>query len=332
MTLSFCPWLPPPCPGAHPTLPGSALPQRVFGTYFRVGFYGARFGDLDEQEFEFYTERFGEDVVEIIKDSNPVDKTKLDPQKAYIQITYVEPHFDTYELKDRVTYFDRNYGLRTFLFCTPFTPDGRAHGELPEQHKRKTLLSTAHAFPYIKTRIRVCHREETVLTPVEVAIEDMQKKTRELAFATEQDPPDAKMLQMVLQGSVGPTGPLEVAQVFLAEIPEDPKLFRHHNKLRLCFKDFCKNATIPACGRLCSLCLHSACPSCWRQTQPASEQVSGRLTSEPTGPEATPRGTRTLASATCAFLTVSPTAHLAVRRPHHAWGWALCSSVLVCVH
>uniref|UniRef100_A0A8I3W0S4 Dedicator of cytokinesis 6 n=1 Tax=Callithrix jacchus TaxID=9483 RepID=A0A8I3W0S4_CALJA len=236
-------------------------PQRVFGTYFRVGFYGARFGDLDEQEFvykepsitklaeishrleEFYTERFGDDVVEIIKDSNPVDKSKLDSQKAYIQITYVEPYFDTYELKDRVTYFDRNYGLRTFLFCTPFTPDGRAHGELPEQHKRKTLLSTDHAFPYIKTRIRVCHREETVLTPVEVAIEDMQKKTRELAFATEQDPPDAKMLQMVLQGSVGPTvnqGPLEVAQVFLTEIPEDPKLFRHHNKLRLCFKDFCK--------------------------------------------------------------------------------------------
>uniref|UniRef100_A0A5F7ZP11 Dedicator of cytokinesis 6 n=1 Tax=Macaca mulatta TaxID=9544 RepID=A0A5F7ZP11_MACMU len=235
--------------------------ERVFGTYFRVGFYGARFGDLDEQEFvykepsitklaeishrleEFYTERFGDDVVEMIKDSNPVDKSKLDAQKAYIQITYVEPYFDTYELKDRVTYFDRNYGLRTFLFCTPFTPDGRAHGELPEQHKRKTLLSTDHAFPYIKTRIRVCHREETVLTPVEVAIEDMQKKTRELAFATEQDPPDAKMLQMVLQGSVGPTvnqGPLEVAQVFLAEIPEDPKLFRHHNKLRLCFKDFCK--------------------------------------------------------------------------------------------
>lgn len=51
-----------------------------------------------------------------------------------------------------------------------------------------------------------------MLTPVEVAIEDMQKKTRELAFATEQDPPDAKMLQMVLQGSVGPT----VNQAWLA--------------------------------------------------------------------------------------------------------------------
>lgn len=36
------------------------------------------------------------------------------------------------------------------------------------------------------------------------------------------------------------TGPFEVAQVFLSEIPSDPKLFRHHNKLRLCFKDFTK--------------------------------------------------------------------------------------------
>lgn len=25
----------------------------MFGTYFRVGFYGARFGDLDEQEFVY---------------------------------------------------------------------------------------------------------------------------------------------------------------------------------------------------------------------------------------------------------------------------------------
>ncbi|XP_066449720.1 dedicator of cytokinesis protein 6 isoform X4 [Eleutherodactylus coqui] len=235
--------------------------ERMFGTYFRVGFYGSKFGDLDEQEFvykepsitklaeishrleEFYTEQFGEGTVQVVKDSNPVDKTKLDPNKAYIQITYVEPYFDTYELKDRVTYFDKNYNLRTFLFCTPFTLDGRAHGDLHEQYKRKTVLTTSHAFPYIKTRVNVLHREEVVLIPVEVAIEDMQKKTQELAFATHQDPADAKMLQMVLQGCVGTTvnqGPLEVAQVFLSEIPEDPRLYRLHNKLRLCFRDFTK--------------------------------------------------------------------------------------------
>ncbi|XP_034293671.1 dedicator of cytokinesis protein 6 isoform X1 [Pantherophis guttatus] len=235
--------------------------ERMFGTYFRVGFYSSKFGDLDEQEFvykepsitklaeishrleEFYAERFGHEMVEIIKGSNPVDKTKLDPNKAYIQLTYVEPFFDTYELKDRVTYFDKNYNLRTFMFCTPFTLDGRAHGDLHEQFKRKTLITTSHAFPYIKTRINVIHKEEIILIPIEVAIEDMQKKTQELAFATHQDPADAKMLQMVLQGCVGTIvnqGPLEVAQVFLAEIPDDPKLYRHHNKLRLCFKDFTK--------------------------------------------------------------------------------------------
>lgn len=27
--------------------------KRMFGTYFRVGFYGSKFGDLDEQEFVY---------------------------------------------------------------------------------------------------------------------------------------------------------------------------------------------------------------------------------------------------------------------------------------
>jgi len=43
------------------------------------------------------------------------------------------------------------------------------------------------------------------LTPIEVAIEDIQKKTRELAVALSQDPPHPKMLQMVLQGCIGTT-------------------------------------------------------------------------------------------------------------------------------
>ncbi|XP_063106362.1 dedicator of cytokinesis protein 8 isoform X2 [Cavia porcellus] len=233
--------------------------KRMFGTYFRVGFYGSKFGDLDEQEFVykepaitklpeishrlegFYGQCFGAEFVEVIKHSAPVDKTKLDPNKAYIQITFVEPYFDEYEMKDRVTYFEKNFNLRRFMYTTPFTLEGRPRGELQEQYRRNTVLTTMHAFPYIKTRISVIQKEEFVLTPIEVAIEDMKKKTLQLAVAINQEPPDAKMLQMVLQGSVGATvnqGPLEVAQVFLAEIPADPKLYRHHNKLRLCFKEF----------------------------------------------------------------------------------------------
>uniref|UniRef100_A0A8C4GQK6 Dedicator of cytokinesis 8 n=1 Tax=Dicentrarchus labrax TaxID=13489 RepID=A0A8C4GQK6_DICLA len=233
--------------------------KRMFGTYFRVGFYGAKFGDLDEWEFiykepgithlpeishrleNFYSQCFGDETLVMIKDSTPVNRKQLDPNKAYIQITYVEPFFDDYEMKDRLTNFEKNFNLRRFMYTTPFTKSGRPRGELNEQYKRKTILTTMHAFPYIKTRINVIQKEEFDLTPIEVAIEDMQKKTRELAVATHREQPDAKMLQMLLQGSVGATvnqGPLEVAQVFLNEIPADPKLFRHHNKLRLCFKEF----------------------------------------------------------------------------------------------
>lgn len=65
---------------------------------------------------------------------------------------------------------------------------------------------------------------QIISTPIEVAIEDMQKKTQELAFATHQDPADAKMLQMVLQGSVGTT----VNQVQLKEILD----FHWHSGMR----------------------------------------------------------------------------------------------------
>lgn len=45
------------------------------------------------------------------------------------------------------------------MYATPFTKEGKAHGELNEQYKRKTVLTTSHAFPYIKTRLLVIHKE-----------------------------------------------------------------------------------------------------------------------------------------------------------------------------
>ncbi|XP_015776632.1 PREDICTED: dedicator of cytokinesis protein 7-like [Acropora digitifera] len=241
--------------------------KRMLGTYFRVGFYGSKFGDLDGEEYiykepaitklpevshrlqAFYGAKFGEDVVEVIKDSNAVEQDKLEPEKAYIQLTYVDPYFDEYELKDRITYFDKNFNLRRFKYDTPFTPSGKAHGELVTQYKRKTILTTANSFPYVKTRINVVHREQIVLSPIEVAIEDMEVRTKDLVNAVQQEPPDAKMLQMVLQGSIGATvnqGPLEIALVFLCQGQEsneegESQMFtRHHHRLRLSFKEFVK--------------------------------------------------------------------------------------------
>merc|ERR1719412_3277888 len=89
--------------------------KRVFGTYFRVGFYGQRFGDLDGEEFiykepaltklpeiacrleTFYGNKFGQDNLIIIKDSKQVELSKLNSDKAYIQVTFAEPYFDNYE-------------------------------------------------------------------------------------------------------------------------------------------------------------------------------------------------------------------------------------------
>ena len=59
----------------------------------------------------FYCERFGAAAVVMINDSNPVDVTKLNIERAYIQFTYVEPYFDVSELRHRLTVFERNFNI-----------------------------------------------------------------------------------------------------------------------------------------------------------------------------------------------------------------------------
>lgn len=235
--------------------------KRVFGTYFRVGFYGSRFGDLDGEEFiykepiltklpeiahrleNFYGNKYGTENFVMIKDSTNVELSKLDPEKAYIQITYVEPYFDNYELRDRITAYERNHNISRFIFATPFTPDGRPHGDLQDQFKRKTIMTTANHFSYIKTRIQVADRKQIVLTPIEVAIEDIQLKIVKLDSAIRSS--DPKILQMELQGCIGTTvnlGPVEVARVFLKDLFEGKVPTKHENKLRLCFKELLKKS------------------------------------------------------------------------------------------
>ena len=42
-----------------------------------------------------------------------------------MQITYVEPYFDLYEYKERITYFDKNYKLSEFVSrCLKGRPAG----------------------------------------------------------------------------------------------------------------------------------------------------------------------------------------------------------------
>ena len=74
----------------------------------------------------------------------------------------------------------------------------RSHPLLPIRYGKRIHHFTFHM-------VLLCSVLQIILSPVEVAIEDIQKKTRELAQAMAQDPPDSKILQMVLQGCIGTT-------------------------------------------------------------------------------------------------------------------------------
>ena len=69
--------------------------------------------------------------------------------------------------------------------------------------KNNHLLCLFNWNYYLLYRIHFAMQIE--LTPVEVAIEDMSVRTRDLKQATSLDPPDPKLLQVQLQGAISTT-------------------------------------------------------------------------------------------------------------------------------
>ena len=63
-------------------------------------------------------------------------------------------------------------------------------------------LAASHWFPYIKKRIPVVDQEQMELTPIQVAIEAMEKKNIDMNAVVRMDPPDLKRLQLLLGGSI----------------------------------------------------------------------------------------------------------------------------------
>ena len=94
------------------------------------------------------------------------------------------------------------FSIERFFFSTPFTPGGKARGELQEQWMRKTILTIEKTFPYVKRRLEVVHSEKMELNPLEVAILNMEGKISQLKAVLERTPCDAKLLQMQLQGGI----------------------------------------------------------------------------------------------------------------------------------
>ncbi|XP_028319598.1 dedicator of cytokinesis protein 10 isoform X8 [Gouania willdenowi] len=215
--------------------------KRLFGRYYRVAFYGQVAGFFEEEEskefiykepkltalseisqrlLKLYSDKFGADNVKMIQDSNKVNPKDLDPKFAYIQVTYVVPFFDEKEQQDKRTDFERHHNINRFVFETPFTLSGKKHGDVEEQCKRRTILTTCSSFPYLKKRIQVVEQQSTEMNPIEVAIDEMSRKVSELNQLCNMEEVDMIRLQLKLQGSVSVkvnAGPMAYARAFLEE-------------------------------------------------------------------------------------------------------------------
>ncbi|KAK3914024.1 Dedicator of cytokinesis protein 9 [Frankliniella fusca] len=237
--------------------------KRLLGRFFRVTFYGqayfeeesgidyiykepkvASLAEVSERLQRLYTSKFGDGIVKMMTDSAPVDMAELDPKLAHIQVTHVTPYFDKTDLEERQTEFEQNHDICRFMFETPFTKDGKkARGQPQDQWKRRTILTTEKSFPYVTKRIRVIENVIEELSPIEVALDEMQARVLELEEVALSKPTDAKKLQLRLQGSVCVqvnAGPLAYAHAFLepgqSELYPDDKV----EDLRDVFREFVK--------------------------------------------------------------------------------------------
>ncbi|CAL4142672.1 unnamed protein product [Meganyctiphanes norvegica] len=217
----------------------NASQRRLLGRYYRVAFYGASYfeeesgkeyvykepkvtslAEISERLYHQYCDKFGKEAVKMIMDSNFVVADELESRYAYIQVTHVIPYFTEEERINRQTEFERNNNIDMFMFETPFTLEGKAHGKLEEQWKRRVVLTTDYSFPYVKKRIMIKNTEISEMSPIEVAIDEMEMRVKELLEITNKRPTDVKKLQLKLQGSISVqvnAGPLAYATTFLEE-------------------------------------------------------------------------------------------------------------------
>uniref|UniRef100_A0A3P8XCC2 Dedicator of cytokinesis 9b n=1 Tax=Esox lucius TaxID=8010 RepID=A0A3P8XCC2_ESOLU len=213
--------------------------KRLLGTFFRVAFFGQGFfededgkeyiykepkftplSEISQRLLKLYSDKFGQENVKLIQDSNRVDPTDLDSKLAYIQVTHVTPYLEDKELEDRKTDFEKSHNIRRFVFETPFTMSGKKQGGVEEQCKRRTILTTTHCFPYVKKRIAIMYQHHTDLSPIEVAIDEMTRKEAELQELCSASDVDMIRLQLKLQGSISVqvnAGPLAYARAFLED-------------------------------------------------------------------------------------------------------------------
>jgi hypothetical protein len=239
---------------------GNDAQGRMWSKYYRVGFYGEAFEELDNKEFVYkesaacrladisnrFTEqfgaKFGADKIQLLP-NKPVERDTLDKGRLYIQIVEVTPYFSPDELSVRKTPFSRNFDLTRFMYETPFVKEGKKMGSMEDQYKRQTIVKTSHAFPSMHKRVSIVSKEEIILTPIETARDLIRGRSEALQKELSSGSPNTKTLQIVLQGSVllqVNAGPLEICRLFLSEDKRKELPEQHVQELDAAMKEFFK--------------------------------------------------------------------------------------------
>jgi hypothetical protein len=234
--------------------------DRLFGHYFRVAFYGAKFGELNQQTFIYrekllthlyeLTTRLEKEYnavynrpIEMIKESGAVNPASLDGSKLYIQITFVEPYFPKSEHFNLQTKYDFAHHIKTFYFDTPFTKgSSKAQGSLGDQWLRRTLLTLDSFMPSVVKMAFVRQEKITEKEFMPVRVAYRQLRTRVVAMVKAVEASDYRQMQQLLHGSLlvqVNEGPYKMAEVFLSgRSHEEEQYARYADKLRVTFKEF----------------------------------------------------------------------------------------------
>ncbi|OHT07539.1 hypothetical protein TRFO_05169 [Tritrichomonas foetus] len=216
--------------------------DRLFGKYFRVSFFGTIFEDKNKIEYVYREKKLthlyeissrilnkfkslhGDDKIELIKESGSVDESKLDKEKGYIQITFVEP-------------FNNNF--QHFYFDTPFVKgDSKAQGTVETQWLRRTVLTVENIMPFIVKRQKVTSVKTINIEPIRVSYRQLRERVNMLRNATLTK--DMRQVQQLLHGSLlvqVNEGPSKMAEVFLGKDCKDNK---YTKKMKHEFSEFLK--------------------------------------------------------------------------------------------
>ena len=203
---------------------------KVRQPFFKVSFFGEVFMKENGKTF-IYREKqltnlfeFADSIVkkyqtisadskiELISDSDTVDVSALDPEKNYIQVTFVEPYKPSpFSKSSNKFYFDR-----------PFVPgEKKKQGNITTQWIARTICTAKYPLPSVVRRSIVESIDTKDYEPIINAYRQIRKRTETMEQAIEQK--DQRQVQQLLHGSLIVTvneGPEKIAEAFLKDGPD----------------------------------------------------------------------------------------------------------------